>query len=134
MEVRTVDGTIYPTASEADMIEAKVIAIFDRKSLKHRDIVDVFLFQDSFRSDSAQRLKSKLQALQINDNNLEKRMLDLRKNLDYHAKAIQEVIDIQLDAEAAAQLNDTGGGKMVLNAVMTILNRYISPEKTNESN
>lgn len=134
IEVRTVGGTIYATASEADMIESKVIAILGRITLRHRDILDVFLFQDRFRSDSAQRLKSKLQALRRNDNDLEKKLCDLRKNLDYHAKAIQEVIDTQLDAEAVAQLNDTGGGRMVLNAVMNILNRYISPEKTNESN
>jgi hypothetical protein len=134
IEVRTVGGTIYATASEADMIESKVIAILGRITLRHRDILDVFLFQDRFRSDSAQRLKSKLQALRMNDNDLEKKLCDLRKNSDYHAKAIQEVIDTQLDAEAVAQLNDTGGGRMVLNAVMNILNRYISPEKTNESN
>ena len=134
IEVRTVGGTIYATASEADMIESKVIAILGRITLRHRDILDVFLFQDRFRSDSAQRLKSKLQALRMNDNDLEKKLCDLRKNSDYHAKAIQEVIDTQLDAEAFAQLNDTGGGRMVLNAVMNILNRYISPEKTNESN
>lgn len=134
IEVRTVEGTIYATASEADMIESKVIAILGRITLRHRDILDVFLFQDCFRSDSAQRLKSKLQALMIDDNDLENSMSDLRKDSDYHAKAIQEVIDTQLEAEAAAQLNDTGGGITVLNAVMNILNRYICPEKTNESN
>ena len=105
-----------------------------RITLMHRDILDVFLFQDRFHSNSAQRLKSKLQALRINDNDLEKKIRDLRKNSVYHAKAIQEVIDTQLDAEAAAQLNDAGGGKMVLDAVMNILNRYISMEKANENN
>ena len=134
IEVRTVGGTIYATASEADMIESKVIAILCGITLMHRDILDVFLFQDRFHSDAAQRLKSKLQALRINDNDLEKKIRDLRKNSVYHAKAIQEVIDTQLDAEAAAQLNDVGGGKMVLDAVMNILDRYISLEKTNENN
>ncbi|MHB9068815.1 MAG: hypothetical protein ACYC54_00445 [Sedimentisphaerales bacterium] len=127
IEVRTVGGTIYATASEADMIESKVIAILCRITLMHRDILDVFLFHDRFSSDSAKRLKSKLQALRINNNNLAKKMRDFRKNSDYHAKAIQEVIDTQLDAEAAAQLNDAGGGRMVLDAVMNILNRYIQP-------
>lgn len=134
IEVRTVGGTIYATASEADMIESKVIAILSRITLRHRDILDVFLFQDRFRPDSAQRLKAKLQALRMKDNDLEEKMCDLRKNSDYHARTIQEVIDTQLDVEAAAQLNDAGGGRMVLNAVMNILNRYISMEKTNESN
>ena len=133
VEVRTVGGTIYATASEGDMIESKVIAILGRITSRHRDIVDVFLFQDRFCSDSAQRLKSKLHALRMNDNDIEKKMRDLQEYSDYHTKATQEVIDTQLDPEAAAQLNDSGGGGMVLDTVMNILNRYISLEKTNES-
>jgi len=133
VEVRTAGGTIYATASEGDMIESKVIAIFGRIPLKHRDIVDVFLFQDRFRSDSAERLKAKLHALRMNDNDIGKKMRDLQKYSDYHVKATQEVIDTQLDHEAAAQLNDSGGGRMVLNTVMSILNSYISLEKANES-
>ncbi|MHC4773429.1 MAG: hypothetical protein ACYSOF_06425 [Planctomycetota bacterium] len=125
VEVRTVGGTIYATTSEADMIESKVIAIFGRITLRHRDIVDVFLFQDRFRSDSSQRLKSKLQTLRMKDNDIEKKMRDLQEYSDYHAKAIQEVIDTQLDLEAAAQLNDTGGARMILDTLMSILNRYI---------
>ena len=132
VEVRTAGGTIYATASEGDMIESKVIAILGRITLKHRDIVDVFLFQDRFRSDSAERLKSKMRALRMNDNDIEKRVRDLQEYSDYHAKAIREVIDTQLDPEAAAQLNDSGGGGMVLDTVMSILNRYISLEKANE--
>lgn len=133
IEVRTAGGTIYATPSEGDMIESKVIAILGRITLRHRDIVDIFLFQDRFRSDSAQRLKSKLHTLQINDNDIEKKTRDLQEYSDYHAKAIQEVINTQLDPEAAAQLNDSGGGRMILDTVMRILNRYISLEKTNES-
>ncbi len=115
------------------MIESKVIAILDRIALRHRDIIDVFLFQDRFRSDSAQRLKSKLHALKLHDNDIQKKMRDLQEHSDYHAQATQEVIDTQLDPEAAAQLNDSGGGGMVLDKVMSILNRYIGLEKANES-
>ena len=132
VEVRTAGGTIYATASEGDMVESKVIAIFGRITLRHRDIVDIFLFQDRFCSDSDQRLKSKLHALKMNDDDIEKKMRDLHEYSDYHAKATQEVIDTQLDPEAAAQLTDSGGGGMVLDTVMNILNRYISLEKANE--
>ena len=133
VEVRTAGGTIYATASEGDMIESKVIAILGRITLRHRDIVDVFLFQDRFRPDSAQRLKSKLHVLSINDNDVEKRMHDLQEYSDHHAQAIQEVIDSQLDPEAAAQLNDSGGGRMVFDTVTDTLNRHIGLEKTDES-
>ena len=132
VEVRTAGGTIYATASEGDMVESKVIAILGRITLRHRDIVDIFLFQDRFCSDSDQRLKSKLHALKMNDDDIEKKMRDLHEYSDYHAKATQEVIDTQLDPEAAAQLTDSGGGGMVLDTVMSILNRYISLGEANE--
>jgi len=132
IEVHTAGGTIYATASEGDMIESKVIAIFNRRTLMHRDIVDVFLFQDRFRSDSAQRLKSKVHELKMNESDIEKRMRDLQESSSYHAKATQEVVDTQLDPEAAAQLNDSGGGRMVLDRVIGILDRYVSLEKANE--
>ena len=134
IEIRTVGGTIYATASEGDMIESKVIAILGRTILRHRDIVDVFLFQDRFRPDSAKRLKSKLFGLSINNSEIEKRICDLQENSDYHSKTIQEVIDSQLDLEAAAQLNDCGGGKIILDTVISLLSRYISLEEPNEGN
>jgi len=133
VEVRTAGGTIYATASEGDMIESKVIAIFGRITLRHRDIVDVFLFQDRFLPDSAARLKSKLQTLGINATDIEKQMAHFQEDRDYHAKATQAVIDTQLDSEARVQLNDTGGGKMVFDKVISILNvslkqRNMTPE------
>ena len=69
----------------------------------------------------------------MNDNDIGKTMHDFQEYSGYHAKAIQEVIDTQLDREAAAQLNDSGGGRMVLNAVISILDKYISLEKANAS-
>jgi hypothetical protein len=133
VEVRTVGGTIYATVSEGDMIESKVIAILGRITLRHRDIVDLFLFQDRFRSDSVHRLKSKLHALKMNNNDIEIKIRDLQEHSEYHARAVQEVIDTQLEPEAAAQLNDSGGGGMVLDTVINILNQYINLEKTDES-
>jgi len=133
IEVRTAGGTIYATASEGDMIESKVIAIFGRITLRHRDIVDVFLFQDRFLPDSDLRLKSKLQAAGITSNDTEKQMMQFQTDRDYHAKATQAVIDAQLDPEAAVQLNDAGGGEMVLNKVIGILKRYIRVGGSDES-
>lgn len=133
VEVRTAGGTIYATVSEGDMIESKVIAIFGRIPLRHRDIVDIFLYHDRFHPNSAERLKSKLRASRMSADDIGKKMRDFQNFPDYHARAIQEVIDTQLDHEEAAQLNDSGGGRMVLNTVISILNRYISLEKVNES-
>ncbi len=119
--IRTVNGTIYATVSDADMIESKIIALLNRTVLQHRDIVDLFLFQESFLSESGKRLKAKIDALMIPHKRIKKRMADLQEHQDYHAKAVQAIIDTQLDAVIADQMNDAGGGKMVFSTVLKII-------------
>ena len=119
--IRTVEGTVYATVSDADMIESKLIAILNRTILKHRDIVDVFLFQNRFTPESKQRLQDKIQTLAIPPEKLEKRISDLQTHHDYHVRAIQTVMDTQLAAASATQLNDAGGGEIILTFVLEIL-------------
>jgi hypothetical protein len=125
--VRTVDGTIYQTVSQADMVESKVIAVFNRRTLEYRDILDVFLFQSQFVSNSGQRLKQKLEQLGIHKNVIENKISDLKTNPAYHARAIQEVIDSQLDSHAAKQLHHAGGGSLVLDHFMSTLKSLLGP-------
>ncbi len=119
--IRTVNGTIYATVSDADMIESKVIAVFNRVTLKHRDIVDVFLFKENLLDNSSQRLEAKLRNLHISHEKMVKRLENLQEHTDYHTRAIQDIIDTQLDIAAADQINDAGGGKMILSAVLDVL-------------
>ena len=123
--IRTVAGTVYATVSDADMIESKIIAILNRTVLQHRDIVDVFLFQDSLLSDSKQRLQTKMNSLMISEKRVAKRISDLRQHQEYHARAVQAIIDMQLDSAVANQLNDAGGGEMILLAVLPIIENGI---------
>jgi len=119
------DGTVYPTTSEKDMVESKVIALVNRVHTKHRDFVDVFLFQNQLSDDSRHRLSSKFSDLGIRDRQISKRMSDFTTYRDHHAKAIQAVIDEQLEPAAADTINDAGGGKMILDAVLGLLDRYV---------
>jgi hypothetical protein len=132
--VRTADGTLYPTVSDADMIESKVIAIFNRLYLQHRDLVDVFLFSDRFQPASGPRLAAKLKELGVPQGALDDRMADLRKYPAYHARAVQEVVDTQLDSAAADQIRDVGGGEAVLSAVLdrltSLLEQVASGDKS----
>ncbi len=125
VEVRTAEGTLYATVSDADMIESKVIAILNRRFLKHRDIVDLFLFQDKLRFDSGQRLLAKMAGLEIPTSSAIKRIEDLCSNASYHERAIQAVIDSQLERAAADQLNDASGGKLVLSTAVELLSKLI---------
>jgi hypothetical protein len=124
--IRTVDGTIYSTVSDADMIESKVVALLHRVILQHRDIVDLFLFQNHFQPDSAVRLKEKLKSLGISRAAVQRLIEDLKGASQYPIRAIQEIVDTQLEPVAAAQINAAGGGRIILGAVCGLLDRYLS--------
>lgn len=119
--VRTAAGIVYLTTSDADMIESKVVALFNRLFLAERDIVDLFLFQDAFRVDSAQRLREKFATLHINPESVRDRFARLSTNRAVHARAIDAIIDEQIDAAVAANLKAAGGGGMIFDIVIAIL-------------
>lgn len=133
--VRTAGGTVYQTASDGDMIESKIVAIVNRTVLRHRDIVDLFLFQNRLLPDSGRRIAAKLRTLKIPHSAILTVVADLLKHKDYHAKAVQAVLDTQVDAAAAAHLNDAGGGMMVLDAALQLLSKNVAtePEALHES-
>jgi hypothetical protein len=126
-EVRTVDGAIYPTISDADMIESKIIAVLGRRNMAHRDLVDVFLFADRLIPDSPGRLRSKLAAVEILREDVRKRLEDLRVHAAYHTRALQAVVDGQLDPEAAANINAAGGARVILDRALEVLLKHPLP-------
>ena len=121
--VRTVGGTVFSTTSDADVTEGKVLAVFNRTFLQHRDLVDIFLFENQFLPDSAARLQQKFELLQLPPESVYRRLQDLAEHSDYHAQSIQKVIDQQMEPGAADQINRAGGGKMVLTRVLAVLQR-----------
>ncbi len=121
IELRTASGVIYPTVSDADMIESKILAVFNRVYLRHRDLLDIYLFKNHLHPDSTVRLAAKCVALRISIPDVHKRHADLIQHSDYHARAIREVIDTQLESTAAAHLRDAGGGRTVLQAALNVI-------------
>lgn len=117
LTVRTASGIIYATVSEADMIESKVLAVFNRSLMQHRDLVDIFLFENLFMPTTAKRLALKIQALQIPISVISDRLDDLSKHEIYHAKACQTIIETQLDPIMAQQIHDAGGARMLVRQV-----------------
>lgn len=120
-EVRTVDGIIYPTLSDADLIESKLMAVFGRRLMEHRDLLDIFLFAGKLAPDSPKRLKRKMRALAIAGEDVRKRLNDLQTHTAYHIKAMQAVVDSQFDLEAAGNIAVAGGAKMILKRVLGII-------------
>lgn len=125
MEVRTVDGVVYPTLSDADLVESKIIAVFRRNTMAHRDLVDVFLFGNKLVPDSPKRLAKKFKGAGVTPAVVKERLDDLDRHAAYHAKTIQAVIDTQLDPEAAKNINAAGGGAMVLRTVVTTIRKNV---------
>jgi len=125
--IRTAGGTVHPTPSDADLIESKVIAVLNRIFLQHRDLVDIFLYGDKLRPASPARLKQKVAKLELRPEAVARRLKDLQENRDYHAAAIQKVINEQMDATVVQQMNAGGGGRAVLDAALNLIMRVCPP-------
>jgi hypothetical protein len=118
---RTASGIVYPTVSDADMIESKVVALFNRRTIEHRDLVDLFLFGDHIRDDAPQRLAGKFAELVLDKNDIQKRLDDFKKHPEFHVKSIAAIITEQLDATAATNIEQAGGAKFVFDQVLDLL-------------
>ena len=125
--IRTASGTVHPTPSDADLIESKVIAVLNRLILQHRDLLDIFLYGDKLRPDSPARLRQKLAKMELHRETVIRRLEDLQKNGEYHAAAVQKVIDEQVESTVAQQLNSGGGGRAVLDSALNLVLRVCSP-------
>jgi hypothetical protein len=125
--IRTAGGTVHATPSDADLIESKVIAVLNRLFLQHRDLVDVFLYGNKLRPDSPSRLKRKLAELQLHSESVVRRLKDLQDHREYHAAAIQKVIDEQMDTAVAQQMNVGGGGGAVLGEALNLIVQVCRP-------
>jgi hypothetical protein len=125
--VRTADGTIYPTPSDLDVIESKIISVFNRTVLQHRDLVDIFLFSNQLAQESPARLKDKFTSIQLKYSAIVKRLNDLETNAVYHTRAIQSVIAGQVDPDAAANLQSGGGAELVYHSVLKTIQIQVKP-------
>ena len=121
--VRTVDGVVYRTVSDADLVESKITSVFMRPWIEHRDIVDLFLFASHIAEDYVPRVQRKFEMLAANPASLAERLNDLSVHQNYHERVIAEVVSNQLNSQAVENIRDAGGGSMVLDAVMAILVR-----------
>lgn len=118
---RTVAGTVYLTTSHADMIESKVIALFNRLWIEMRDMIDIFLFRDRLVSDSPDRIRKKLAVMAITRQSIGRRLEEMSTSRNSHVRAIDEIISSQIDESARANLEAGGGGSMLFDDVFGLL-------------
>ncbi len=130
---RTTDGVVCLTRSDHDIIESKVIAILNSTFIRDRDMVDIFLFEDKFAPNSAERIAQKLAKLSLNRSIITKRIQELLDLKDVRIRGIAQVIDDQLDSQAADNINRGGGANAVYSHVMKILTGNLRLVEDNQS-
>jgi len=123
--VRTVAGTVYLSASDADMVESKVLALINRIYPAQRDIVDIFLFQDKLAVNSAERLREKMKKMELGEVTVRHSLEQMCANRQRHIRTIDEIIKEQMDRPAAEHITQAGGGLMVFDRVMTLLTKIL---------
>lgn len=119
--VRTVDGVVYLSASDADMVESKVIALFLRPRVEERDMVDVFLFQEKFRPDSPRRVRKKLKQLVMPAPRVTEMLGKMVADRKFHVRHIEEIVRGQVEAQAAAHIRKAGGATAIFDQVVELL-------------
>ena len=92
-----------------------------RLFLEERDILDLFLFQDTFVADSAKRLRTKFDKMKITPESVADRCERLFRNRAVHVRALNEIISNQVDAAVAVNLKTAGGGALILDTVVALL-------------
>jgi hypothetical protein len=123
-ENRTKNGTVFLTVSDADMVESKILSLMLRSSIKQRDLLDLFLFKSSLAPDSAVRLQQKMHVLGIMPEAIGRLLGSLKKNRPVHIKALDSILDSQVDDGARKAIRLTGGPGPIFDIVFDILNNY----------
>jgi hypothetical protein len=72
-------------------------------------------------------LKRKFAKLHLRRATVTARVKDLQEHREYHAKAIQKVIDEQMETAVARQINAGGGGRTILDSALDLLARVCPP-------
>lgn len=124
--VRTVEGTVFLTVSDADMIESKILACLARSFLQVRDVVDIFLFQDALKPDSPERLSQKLSKLSLPPAKAIERLNKLASDRTAHVRGIERLLDEQVAPAVTNNIRAAGGAEMVWDSVMHLLNEILA--------
>jgi hypothetical protein len=127
--VQTIAGTVFLTVSDGDMIESKILACLNRPFFQARDILDIFLFQDTLPSGAPERLSKKLKQLALPLAAAIEKVDRLEENRTVHVQAIDRLLAEQVNPAVAANLRAAGGAAMVWDSVMRLLRDVLARAK-----
>jgi hypothetical protein len=122
--IRTMEGVVYPTISDADMIETTVLSLFHRKTIDEQDLFDLFFFERMLVPHCAQRIVEKMVRTSLPASLVKERYLSIVAARETHLSAIQEIIDAQLDPLTLVPVKDINA-PMVFERVCDILQKRL---------
>ncbi len=117
----TVDGTVHLTASDADMVESKILAVFLRTPPAARDFVDLFLFRDRLHAESSSRLASKCADVNLAPNWMHGVWQRIRQQQATVEAGIERVLSEQMEPAVADNVRLAGGAGMIARNVMDLI-------------
>jgi len=120
-ETRTINGTIYLTVSDADMVESKILALLLRVYKQERDLIDLFLFKSSLADNVSQRLHQKMSKLGLALRDLEKLIASLKDNRSRHIKVLNQILETQVEEGAQQAIKMGGGAGSIFDTVLSVL-------------
>lgn len=119
----TVDGTVHLTASDADMVESKILAVFLRAPAAARDFMDLFLFRDRLHADAPDRLASKCAGMNLTPAWMNDAWRRIQQQESVVEVGIQRVLSEQVDSPVADNVRLAGGAEMVCREAMRLIGR-----------
>jgi hypothetical protein len=123
--VRTIEGVVCLVASDADMVESKILSLFNRLVVAPRDLVDLFFFSHMLLPDTPDRLREKLTMLKLHEQGVRTRFCTIMDSRASHVRAIAEVLATQVDAQAAANIEQAGGAQLVFDRVARTIEKHL---------
>ncbi len=120
------ENAVHSSAEQIQTLAAKLLAtqpVGHRQSdvYSARDILDIFLFQNSLRPDALERLSRKFSALSLSPAHVSRRLGQLQQARAVHVREIERILDTQVDPAVAANLQVAGGAAMIWEDVLRLL-------------
>ena len=112
---------MFLTASNADIVESKLVSVVARPFVAARDLVDLFLFQSWLGAETPRRMAQKLESLSLDPGAVTRRLEKMEKHRVVHIRSIEDILETQVEEAVVASMREAGGAAMVFETVMGLL-------------
>lgn len=122
-------NVVISIGNNAEILEEKLISVYERASLKVRDIFDLWYYRELARELSRENVQRKLQERDIRKDFILKRLNDFTAHRDLYLKEIQNIV--KSCGEKRPEVNNLLKADMniILDYVINMTRKYLLGEK-----